>query len=231
MTEKQLISQLKKLKDIQPNNDWVVFTKEKILKEEEKKTISILSAFLKELQMGERFVFQHKMAFASVLMIVVMFGLFGFAQNSMPGDSLFAIKKITEQSQSVFIADNYKSIHNLEIAGKRLDDLQKIAQNNDVNNLASALSEYEETVAKANETLGQAENIEDIALEIKELQKKENMIRSLGIEINSDLDNTIKDIVGREIESLEESEEIEEIKELFERGEYYQALEKILTIE
>ena len=85
MTEKQLICQLKKLQNIQPKKDWVVFTKSKIFEEDnigkEKGIVSLFSTIIKELQIGERFVFQHKLAFASVLIIVVFFGLFGFAQS------------------------------------------------------------------------------------------------------------------------------------------------------
>ncbi len=239
MTEKQLISQLKKLRDIQPKKDWVVFSKRKIFEEPKEKggIISILSTIIKEVQMGEKFVFQHKLAFASVLIIVVFFGLFGFAQNSVPGDSLFALKKMTEQGQAVFISDNYKSIHNFEIAGKRLDDLTKIAQENDVKNLGPAITEYNETISKAAQTLSQAGNMQEIASEIKKLEEKENLIRSLGIEIseNEDLDNAIAEIVKRELaylkQSVEEESTLADIEKDIEQGDYSSALEKVLLIE
>ncbi|KPJ55342.1 hypothetical protein AMJ47_00520 [Parcubacteria bacterium DG_72] len=244
MTEKQLVCQLKKLQDIQPRKDWVVFTKSKIFEEnnigKEKSIVSLLSTIIKELQMGEKFVFQHKMAFASALIIVVLFGLFGFAQKSVPGDSLFALKKMTEQSQAVFISDNYKSIHNFEIAGKRLDDLTKIAQENDVKKIAPALVEYNETVSRAAETLNQAGSVQEIALEIKKLQEKENLVRSFGIEIaeNKDLDNAIAEIVKREVAYLKEKELTEEqkliladIEKEIEQEDYSSALEKVLLME
>ncbi len=244
MTEKQLICQLKKFRDIQPRKNWVDLTKSKLFDEnnikEEKSIVSFLATIIKDLQIGEKFVFQHKLAFSSVLIIIVFFGLFGFAQNSVPGDSLFALKKITEQSQAVFISSDYKSIRNFEIAGKRLDDLEKIVQNNDVGNLASAITEYNETVSKAAQTLGQIENVGDVAVEVKKLQEKENLVRSFGIEIgeNKDLDNAIAEIVNRELEYLKEKELTEEqdlviadIEKDIEEENYSSALEKVLLIE
>ena len=244
MTEKQLISQLKKFKNIQPRKDWVVLTKNKIFEDsnisKEKSIVSFLSTIVKDLQIGERFIFQHKMAFASVLTIVIFFGLFGFAQNSVPGDSLFALKRMTERSQAVFIGSNHKSIHNFEIASKRLDDLEKIAYNNDMGNLASAITEYNETVSKVAETLGQIESVEDVAVEVKKLQEKESLVRSFGIEIgeNEDLDNALAKIVNRELEYLKEKELTEEqalilvdVEKDVEEGNYSSALEKVLLIE
>jgi len=245
MTEKQLISQLKSLKDIQPSKDWVVFTKARIFGKEDNKNkkensiVSFLSAVVRDLQIGERFIFNHKMAFASILTIVIFFGLFGFVQNSVPGDSLFVIKRFTEQSQAIFIADAYKPIHNLEMAGKRLDDLEKIAQKNDVKNLSSALAEYNETVSRAAHILTKAKNVEEIALEIRKLQEKEDKIRSYGIELNNneDLDNALAEIVARELASLKEkelseekSEALKEAEKDFENNDYSAALEKILLI-
>jgi len=234
MTEKQLISQLKKLKEVKPSQDWVVLTKERIFKEEkqEKNVISIFATFIGELQRGEKFLFQHKLAFSSALLMVVFVGLFGFAQNSVPGNSLFTIKKITERGQAVFIVD--KTRHDFEIAERRLDDLTKIARDNDVNNLAPALVEYDETVSRVAEGLARTENVEEIVAEIKKLEEKEEEVRSLGIEIaeNEDLDNVLAAIVEREVESLGEGGvDTAEIEELYNKKEYSKALEGILMLQ
>jgi len=249
MTEKKLILQLKKLKKVQPSQDWVVLTKNTIFNKQDQDHVQekhtnlisgLINTIIKDFQIGEKFVFQHKMAFASVLTITVFVGLFGFAQNSVPGDSLFAIKKIAEQSQAVFITENYKSIHDLEIAGKRLDDLTKAAQNNNVEKVEPALIEYEQTISKAAQTLGQAESMKEVALEIRKLQEKENAVRSLGIEIdcNKDLDNALKIIIEREIKNLKSRElneaqtvDLAEIEADFDQEKYSQALEKILLFE
>ena len=241
MTEKKLISELKKFKEIKPNSDWVLFTKNQIIGEE-KTCVSLgltqrVGLAWKELLRGEKFVFQHKLAFSSVLMLVILVGMFGFAQQSVPGDSLFTIKKLTEQSQGAFLVD--KSAYNFEMAEKRLDDLTKIAQSNSVDNLAPALIEYNETVSKAAKEIAKSGSIEEIAKEVKKLQEKENEIRSYGIEIkeNDDLNVALAGLVERELNALKEKELTEEQQELLaeiekdiENKDYSEALEKILTM-
>ena len=245
MTEKQLIAKIKKLKQIKPQEDWVYFTKNQILNETldqrslaPEKGAKLLN-FIEEIRRGERFVFRHKPAFAFLTVLAIFIGLFGFTQNSVPGDSLFALKKIAEQSQAVFISQKDQPKHNLEIANKRLDDLFKIAEENEVANLASAINEYQETVSKAAESLARADepDIKEIAKVIKEFEEKKEIIKSLGIEIGEaeELNNVLAKIVETEIIELEDREltlEQEEvlikIKQDYEQGNYPQALEDIL---
>ncbi len=245
MTEKQLISKIQKLKKIKPDPNWVFFAKEKILGREEKPEFSFLS-FIKEIQKGERFVFNHKPAFAFITCLVVLIGLFGFAQNSVPGESLFTLKRITEQGQSVFIPKKDQTKHNLELANRRLDDLTKIAETNEINKLAPAINEYQETVSKAAESLAKEDNpeaIKEIAGVIKELEQKEEEIKSLGIEIGENeelrsvLAQIVEQIVENEIKDLEtrslteeQEESLSGIKQDYEEGEYSKALEKILIL-
>ena len=125
MTEKQFIAKIKELKQIKPKENWVYFTKDQILNENnlisEKNpefSFSFIS-FIKEIQRGERFVFRHKPAFAFLTVLAIFIGVFGFTQNSVPGDSLFSLKKIAEQGQSVFISEKNQPKHNLEIVNKR----------------------------------------------------------------------------------------------------------------
>lgn len=245
MTEKQLILKIKQLREIKPSENWVCFAKDQILNE---KTIAYKKeadfnfsfvSFIKELQRGERFVFQHKPAFAFLTVLLILIGVFGFAENSVPGNSLFILKKITEQSQSVFVAEKNQAKRNFELANKRLDDLTKIAQENSVNNLAPAINEYQQTVSKAAESLAKTEkpDIKEISAVIKELEKKEEAVKSLGIEIGEKkgLNNVLANIVAVEISDLEEKSLTEEQKELlikikqdYEQGDYSQALEDIL---
>jgi hypothetical protein len=236
MTEKQLISQLKKLREVKPNQDWVALTKNQIFEESPASSKVGLSqkldAFFEELKMGERFLFNHKLAFSSALLMVIFVGLFGFAQNSVPGSSLFAIRKITEQGQAVFTIDKTK--YEFELAGKRLNDLNKIAKANNIENLAPALIEYNETVTKAAERLAEKEDIREVADEVRTLKEKETEVRSYGVELeeNVELDAALKEIVEREIVLLKEKDiDIGEIEDLYNNKEYSEALEKILMLQ
>ena len=245
-TEKQLISKLQELRQIKPSNDWVVFTKEQIFgpslaearKEKTRPEFSFIS-FIKEIQRGERFVFRHKPAFAFAFAMLIFIGVFGFAQNSVPGDSLFTLKKITEKSTIVFVSEKNQAKHDLEVAGKRLDDLCKIAQENEVKNLAPAINEYQESVSKAAESLATMGSVKEIVEEIKKFEEKEEEVKSLGIEIgeSEELHNALAKIVETEIEDLgnrtligEQEEVLAEVKQDYEQGNYSQALEKILLL-
>ena len=238
-TEKHLISKLQELRQIRPSNDWVVFTKEEVLGKEKTRPEFSFISFVKEIQRGERFVFRHKPAFAFALAMVVLIGVFGFAQNSVPGDSLFSIKKITEKGTEVFVSEKNQAKYDLEMAGKRLDDLTKIAVENEVKNLAPAINEYKESVSKAAGSLATMGSVKEIVEEIKKLEEKEEQVKSLGIEIgeSEELDSVLAKIVEIEIEDLEgktlieEKEEVlAEVKQDYEAGDYFQALEKILLL-
>lgn len=226
ITDKKLISGLKELKNIQPSKSWIILTKKQIMDseditEETQGTFSILASLIKELQRGERFLFNHKLAFCSVLTIIVFFGLFGFAQNSVPGDSLFVIKRMAEKSQSVFIKD--KIAYNFDIANKRLDDLTKIAETNSVDKLSSAIVEYNEAVSRATEEFVQSKERKEVAIEvkvkdeIKKLKDKEDTLRIYGIEIDSNesLDGTLAIIEddGVVLTADSENENIKEVNE------------------
>ncbi len=250
MTEPDVIAKIRELRQIKPRKDWVLLTKERILGKEEiardrvSGNFSFID-FLKEIQRGERFIFQHKPAFATLLSLTILIGLFGFVQNSLPGDALFSIKKITEQSQAVFVSEKEQPKRNLELVNKRLDDLTKIAQTNAVKNLAPAINEFQASVSKAAESLTKTDTKKDlqvvkvIALEVKKLAEKTDKIKSLGVEIgeNKELDNALAKIVEEEIKDLEARNLMEDQKDLltkakedYQQGNYSQALEKILIL-
>ena len=232
MNEKQLIDKIRELRQIKPRKDWVLFTKKEIFKDEPKR--KWFSFFEPEVV----FVFHHKPVFALLVVFLVLVGAFGFTQNSMPGDSLFPLKKIAEKSQSVFVSQEEQVKVNLGLVGKRLDDLEKIAETNSVKNLAPAITEYQESISLAAEGLEKVQ-IKEIISEVKKMEQKTEKIKSYGIEIeeNQEFKNALDRIVKKEIDDLENmkfegerTEALGEIKENYEAGEYYQALEKILIL-
>lgn len=240
MTEKELIAKIQELRQIKPRNDWVVLVKKELFKDERS-----LAPF-EGAKLLLFFIFQHKPAFAFITTLLVLIGVFGFAQNSVPGDFLFSLKKISEQSQTVFISEKEQSKHNLETVNKRLDDLTKIAQANQSQKLGPAITEYQQTVSKAAESLSKADpkkgsrDLKEIVAEVKKIEEKTNIIKSLGIEgigENKEWDNALAQIVEREIKGLEETTLTEEQQEAlikiqsdYEAGDYSQALEKILLL-
>jgi len=234
MTEEQFISKIKQLQQIKPRQDWVFLTKKRLLEQEK----PIVFSF-NELAIGLRFVLGHKFVFANLAVLIVLIGVFGFAQQSVPGDTLFTIKKATEKGLAVFIAEDEQPKRKLELVNKRLNDLTKIAQNNAVNNLAPAINEYKKMISEAAESLANRELGEEIVLEVKKLEENKRKVEALGVVIGNgrELENVLSQLIEREIKDLEvrilneeEKEVLEQIKQDFENREFSQALEKILIL-
>jgi len=239
MNEKQLISKIRQLRQIKPNKEWVSFTKTQILGEE----IGYRERFIEVFEVFSHTLFQTRLAYAAVTVFLVLIGMFGFAQNTVPGDFLFSIKKTAERTQGVFVSGNQQPKYNLEIVNKRLEDLTRIAINNQVKNLSSAIDELQSSVSEAAKSLIERNgSIKEIAQEVKKIERNKQVVESLGIVIDEneelkELDNALSQVVQREINSLEDAsltEEsqgiLEEAKIDYENGNYSQALEKILQI-
>jgi len=232
MTEKELIAKIQKLQQIEPEKDWILFTKTQILGE----TTSFFS-------------FSTRLAFASLLILLILAGSFGFAQNSLPGDLLYPLKRMTEKGQQVFVTEEEKPKAQLKLANKRLEELTIIAETNRVKKLAPAIKEFEASISEAAKELNeQGEPDPKIVEQAKNLQEKnENLERTYGVLTNTEeLEKTLsvweqieeqKEMVRDLIKDLKNSSLTEKQKEIldevetdFENGDYSEALEKILIL-
>ena len=224
MSESKLIAKIQKLKQIKPSKNWVILTKSQILEDEPKfEFIPVL-----------------KPVFASVTGILILFGLFITTQNSLPGDFLYSLKRISEKGQAVFVSEDNKPKISLELANKRLEELTKIAQTNQVKKLAPAIEEVQASMAEAAKSLKKSTKLEkEFVVQAQKLEENKQKIEALGIvvEDGEELDNTLNQIVEREIKDLEsrtlteeQQELFEQVKENFEAGDYSQALIKILFL-
>lgn len=235
VTEKELIGKIGELRQIRPRKDWVVLTKSQILGEEPK---VLFFPFFKPV-------------LATATAFGILFGIFSLAQNSLPGDTLYPIKKMTEKSQAVFVSEEEKPAFQLKLANERLEDLTKIAETNQVKKIAPALEEYQASISEAAKNLAKitattsdpvvvkkiAEQTQELTQELEE--KKEKLEKTYGIaglEFKEE-SNPTKVLVEWLIEDLEsrtltenQEELLEGAKEDFEVGDYNQALEKILLL-
>jgi hypothetical protein len=230
MTEKELIGELRKLRQIKPNQDWVVLTKSQILGEDYQHRVLVNWNFL-----------TFKPLYAGLIAVFVLFGLFGFSQNSLPGDILYPIKKISEKSQAVFVSETDKPKYNLEIANKRLDELTEIAQTNQVKKLAPALQEFQANISEAAKSLAKVkgQEVEKIVAQTKKLEENKKKVEEvLATKIETEeLDNALAQIVESQIKDLEgrtlteeQMKILAEAKSDFEAGNYSDALTKILLL-
>ena len=236
VAEKELIKKLQILKDIKPRKDWVVLTKSQILGKEQKIELTPFSVL--------RLFFQFKLAkpaFASLIFIFVLSGAFIFAQNSLPGDLLYPIKKITERSQKPFVSEKE---FNVKIVNNRLDDLASVAQGNLTKNLAPAINEYKASVSEVakdlvrDETKKNPDELKKIVKEVQNIEKKTSELKSLGVVVpeNIELDLSLVELIKLQVQDLEgrtlTPEQIKcigDIKADIEAGRYSDALEKILV--
>ena len=220
MTEKELIGKIQELRQIKPRKDWVLSNKVSLLGEDT----------------GFTFFPYFKPALVGLVSVFVLFGLFGFSQNSVPGNFLYSIKKITEKSQSFFVSDEGKTDFAFNLADKRMEELTRIAGNNQVKNLPQAITEVQASISEAVKNLSSSDqkDLEKLA----ELGKNKQIAEQiLAAQIDSEeLDNaytTTTDSLIKDLETRTLTEEQREIliqmKELFEAGEYQQVLELYLT--
>ena len=255
MQEKQLIHRLKELQQIKPRQDWALLVKNQILGLPAEALTKAGPNFfekrptLRFLDLLSALIYQRKLAYAFATLLFVMVGMFGFAQYTMPGDVLFSVKKLTEQSQTAFVSQESQLKNNFETANRRLDDLTQVVKDNRVQNIAPAIREFQVSISQATKDLVNSgidqkdfQSIKDIALQIKKIENNKKQLQNYGVDLedtqeSKDLNNALASLVQREINSLEKTtltenqlDTMEEVKSLYAEGKYSDALEEILMI-
>lgn len=245
MEEKELIAQLRKLRQIKPNKDWVVLTKTQILGED---------AVYREGAFIDFFPF-WKPVLATLTMFGILFGAFIIAQNSLPGDLLYPIKKFSEKTKAVFVSETDKPKTSLELVNKRLEELTKVAQTNQVRNLAPAITEFKTSLSEAAKNLSKVDTSSSDPMivkryidQAKKIGEKTKEVESLGVVTGGEelnelekvseekslelLVSALKNIISTlEKGSLTEkqAEILSQMKKLVEEEKYQEALELYLT--
>ncbi len=227
MTEAELIKKIKTLREIKPRKDWVLLTKTQILGDVEVRPQHYLFPFFKP-------------AYAGVFVVLFLIGLFEFSQGALPGEPLYFVKRASEKAVVSFTPQEQKSRVNLESANKRLEELNQIAQSNEVKKLAPAMNEFQANVSEAVKNLVNVKRVDEgLVAQTKKLEEnKEKVEKVLATKIETEeYDNALSQLVEREIQDLEErtlNEEqtvtLEEAKADFEAGNYTEALIKILSL-
>ncbi len=224
MTQEELITKIKDLKAVEPSNNWVLSTKNRILGTE---TRTELFPFFKPV-------------YAGLFCLLFLIGLFEISQDALPGESLYYLKKITEKSQVFLSSEAEKPSLNLAQANKRLEELDKIARKNEVQKLAPAIDEFQATVSEAAKSLSKVKKVdEQIVAQARKLdENKERVEQTLATKIETDdYYNALAVIVKREISDLEakdltdqEKAGLEQAKQYLEQEDYSEALITILEI-
>ena len=239
MKEKELIGKIEILSQIKPRKDWVILTKKRILGEE-KTAFGLISDSFRVLQ---GLFFQYRLALASLILILILGGTFVFAQKSLPGEPLFVIKKLTSKTRAVFVSEDEKPKVQLELANKRLEELNQIAQKNDVRKLAPAMNEVQASISETAKNLVKSKKIdrETIEKSLELAKNKEKAEKSLGVNIgDKETEESLNDLYKTQAEYLindfknrtltdEGKTTLEKAEKEFDSGNYLEALTILIS--
>ena len=125
MTDRKLIKKIKKLKKIQPSQEWLDLMRYNLVSQLdfEKRDDARIGGFfywLKEPQL---------VALVICLTLIFVGGpwlMIKASQASLPGEALYSVKKISEEVQTTVASKNTKAKLQVEFAGRRLEELSKI---------------------------------------------------------------------------------------------------------
>jgi hypothetical protein len=241
MNEKEAIKFVSELKKIKPREEWVVSAKYAVFGEqlEIKRRLSVLDILPK---------FGFRLALAPIAVLSLVFAVFTFSRNALPGDPLYSVKRMEENVKNALVSQTARPIAQLELTDKRLAELKQIADTNQARKLAPALEELKankNAVKKEFSQMIKNASGEDAvkiakkaAIKIKTTQEQEGQIMaSLGLEVKETADPTEKAVAEILIKDAEESaltekqeELLKEAKTEYEAGEYQNSLTKLIEL-
>ncbi|MFA6096738.1 MAG: DUF5667 domain-containing protein [Candidatus Paceibacterota bacterium] len=167
MSVSDVISQLKSLKEIEPNENWVVSVREEILtKAPFNDVVSPIYAekpskmdnlmYIYE-SISRKYRFMPSMASMSIILLIGSFVTVTAAKTSLPGDPLYAVKIANENLVLAVTSDEDKPGVEMEIAGKRLEELTEISKKasdaGQQQKVEQLVKTFEEKVVSANDKM------------------------------------------------------------------------------
>jgi hypothetical protein len=232
---------IKKLNQIKPRQEWVSLLKSEIINSSSvtERKVNIIERKISVAQIISEIIFQKKFAYASMTLLFMIVGVFGFARLTTPGDIFYPVKKIVEQSQQT----------PLQIAYNRSEDLVRVVSKNKTQNLTPAINEYKASISDAVKNLSDSlaqnsgdESINKVIDEVIKIKENQRNLQVLGVNVGNDdeiseLTNLLSAIVKNQIADFEDSTLTEEqqkvlaeVKELNDQEKYSEALELILEM-
>ena len=239
MTQKKLIASIQQLKEIKPRKEWAVLLKSQILAE---KQIMLETPIRQAKPVGIMDIFSlvfapRKLVYAFSVILLFVVGIFGFAGSTVPGDILFPIKKIAEQSQAALTRQTTLK-QDVATLGNRINDLAQVAKEGRKDNIPSAISEVSANASQLAKSLkdnpvNDPQTLKEIAISLKTLAD----VPGTDLTGNQDVKDLYRAVVQNQIADLEkttltdeQSNTLAEVKDLYDQGKYADALEKILSI-
>lgn len=232
MTEKELIIKLQELKNIKPRENWVVFAKAELFS---RHPVTVPPVQKGAFSFARNIFSQKSFAYAFSALLMVLTGVFGLAQYTLPGDALFPIKENTEHLQASLKKE--AGMKNTVVTlKKRSQDLAKVVKDKKEANIPSAIDEVRSAAKDLTDAIEKDPAMaKDIALELK----NSGTLAALdgGSELKEASDMLYKTIAAQMIDDLKaatlaekQKEMLVQIQEFYDQGSYLEALEKILLI-
>lgn len=239
ISEKQLILQLKELKNIKPREEWVSLLKSKILAETKTEFVAQKNTgkLIGILDIISASFFQKKMAYAMATLVFMIVGVLGFAQYTMPGDLLFPIKKIAEQSSASLTGQNVLTQSVLSF-NNRVNDLAQISKEGRAGNIPSTIAEVNQNISELSKTLKNNPVKDPVVIkEIAATLKTLASVKGTDVNQSQEVKDLYETIVSSQIEDFKNTtlttnqKDILEIAEKFyKEGKFSDALEQLLLI-
>ncbi len=235
MNQKELINSIKQLKEIKPRKEWAVLLKSQILNEQ--KPMPIVAKSVGVMDIFSSVFFQKKMAYSFAAFVFVIVGLIGFARYTLPGDLLFPVKKLSEQSQAA-LTGQIGLKQDVATLSNRINDLAQVAKEGKTNNIPSAIDEIRTNASELAKNLKEnptqdPQTIKEIASSLKTLAD----VPGTDLSQNTDVQNLSQMVVQSEIADLQKTtltdnqkKILTDAEDLYSQGKYTDALEKILLI-
>jgi hypothetical protein len=244
--EKELIKQIRILREIKPDNDWVISAKARIIGGEwigQKPGI---------MQLLFKYSAQYRLALTGVALAVLAGGTIAASQNALPGEPLYGVKKATEKGVAVITGQINTPAANLQLAAKRLEEINQISQRNLVKDLPAAFYEYKTAKAAAKKQVAALIQkdpnnagaiVKEAGVAMKDISEKEKQIYGvLGLEPNASSSEDGSEVASDRtiVESLinyldgallsdQQNSDLGQVKKLYGEGNYSQALDYYLN--
>lgn len=247
MTDKELIQQLKTLKNIKPNKDWAVFLKQEITENKdfclethcaEQSKVLPVRTFLSEISeflsnIGSSALF--KPSFAVIACCGLFLSVFGFAQSALPGDLFYPAKKITEKIEINLAGAQEKPNVQIAMTNKKIKELNQVVQANLGKNLAPAIQEVEQSAQETAKTIEKLTESVKIAKETakkdhQDIARNNNNLEGIGQQQDSQNSRDSNEQIDEQISSPEQrAEQAEQARQIEQNKDKETAFVKIDT--
>ncbi len=211
MEEIKIINKLESLKAVKPNKDWVLSAKKMIVSKQFEREVSAANATFASFNFVSLCRKTAVPTFAAIATLLAGFTVY-VAQNSLPGDSLYAVKQATESMQVGMMSSKDQSVAKVAQAEERLDELDNITKQseNQGSKLAAGISATQKALSVASKELSNLSDSQKgemagaLVKKINQIEKTTNA--SIIDNKSSDYTELYKSFAETQIQEIEKNE-------------------------